>query len=487
MNFRIGAALVAALALGLMACPRPPPKDDGGTSDFDAGNPPPIDACSGGCAVNQVCDTQRRTCVDACGGCDAGTCTKVGPNQYQCIIPAVTCQGQVCDPGQVACLGGGCACLAAANSAQDTCGPQGKWCVDRACANPKELEQCLPGGAPCPTGQICSPVFGADTFVCVIDCNFGGCPRGELCGNLDPDIACLPSGLFNGQECIQNVPDGDGGWVMEDGGVKHITVAVSNTCLLKDGNGNITDTLGKGHGNCTYAMFKFYDNGNYPFSTCRPPGQALEGQPCSLNWASSATATQCSTGLECMITDGDQGVCMRTCNANPARPGFTPQPACGTGEACVNMYRYTDPNDNAVVGVCAKTCDVFDSAKNTCANIGARPASCVPSTADGQLVLSLDGKGICLPQQSNVAGAGQPCDQLDPFRGAACGSAQLCAAPTLADPAQCLEVCDTTCTPPADGGSAPTRCATQPAATCASGKTCHRVTSTTGARVGFCE
>lgn len=79
---------ISALALVLTACPiKPTP--DANNVDLDGGNPPPRDACSGGCSTNQVCDTARRTCVDACGGCDAGTCVKVSEGVFQCRTQAV--------------------------------------------------------------------------------------------------------------------------------------------------------------------------------------------------------------------------------------------------------------------------------------------------------------------------------------------------------------------------------------------------------------
>ena len=112
-------------------------------------------------------------------------------------------------------------------------------------------------------------------------------------------------------------------------------------------------------------------------------------------------------------------------------------------------------------------------------------ASCVPTLATGELVVSLDGKGICMPQRASVAAPGATCSDTDPFHGAACGSAQLCSTGgDINATATCTQVCDTSCDL-ADGGVAAS-CATRPNALCTGGKTCHRVNSTTGARVGFC-
>jgi hypothetical protein len=132
-----------------------------------------------------------------------------------------------------------------------------------------------------------------------------------------------------------------------------------------------------------------------------------------------------------------------------------------------------------------KKCNVFDGAKNTCAAVGTSAASCVPTEASGEIVVSNTGDGICIPQRSTIAAAGEECAETDSFRGAACSGAQICTSLSADENARCTEVCDLDCNP-ADGGTGPTRCATQPNARCAGGKSCRRVTSTSGARVGFC-
>jgi hypothetical protein len=312
----------------------------------------------------------------------------------------------------------------------------------------------------------------------------GDCQRGEMCSN----VGCLPQGLFSNQECNQTKPAADGGFERDDAGLPlRLTVTVGNTCLLKDSMGVPSEPEGKGTGNCTYAVFQFWSDGVYPFDTCRPPGNATEGQPCRDDYATGGLATQCSTGLQCAKTKGgDEGVCLRMCNAEPPALGYPPEPACGAAEACVNMLRYTDPNTNAVLGACMKKCNVFDATRNTCANVGTTPSSCVPTEASGELVVSTNGDGICVPQRPSAAGTtvGQQCAETDAFRGAACGSAQLCTSLNADTAATCTAVCDLECNP-TDGGTGPTRCATEPAAHCASGS-CKRVTSTSGARVGFC-
>lgn len=479
-----GIAVVGLITLALTACPRLPGGTDGGDDEFDAGNPDPRPACSGGCADNQVCDTARRTCVTGCrGGCDGGSCVKSGAS-FACVPPVTSCGDHMCESGQVACLGGQCSCLAAANSSSDTCAPQGKWCNGGACTSPKSLEQCLVGGPACPVGYACTDLFGPDRPVCTKQCTaVAQCNVGEFCFRQ----GCLPSSLTSGQECSQQAFLADGGFdIGTDGGIRRITVPAGNTCLLKDESGNISNDQGKGAGNCSYTFLKFVEDGILPIATCKPPGSANEGEACKLDQSRNAKATQCGTGLHCIATkSADEGVCLRMCNANPPKFGITPEPACKADETCVNQFRYTDPSDNAVLGVCMKSCNVFDPMKSTCAKVGTTNTSCVPTTGNGSLLVTTTGAGLCVPQQATVAVAGANCNEVDPLRGAACGSGQVCTSRTLDARATCVQACDVRCSPN-DGGTGPSRCDTEPNGRCASG-TCKQISSTSGAIVGFCQ
>ena len=496
MNFRVLAVIgVTSMLLG---CPMPNPSSDGGkdsgATEIDAGNPMPIDACSGGCGANQLCDTSTKTCRDACGGCDAGVCVKVMAGVFQCRPTAVTCNNNLCEPGQVACIGGACSCLASATAGQDSCGSVGKWCNGTNCVSPKKLEECRVGDmeSACPTGFACKSVFGSLPPICTKDCMGNNeCDRGELCSG----VGCLPQGLFSGQDCQQLIALDGGGFKRDnDGGFARLTLPASNTCLLKDENGAIvgdstagTNGSGKGVGNCTYAIARLHEFGVLPLETCNPPGSATLGQTCKHDQSAGSVATQCSTGLECAYTtNATEGKCLKMCNANPPRLGFNSKPECSTDESCINLYRYTDPSNNSVLGVCMKSCNVFDATKNTCAPVGASPTSCVPTTAEGDLIVTTNGAGVCVPQQTSIKQPGETCTTVDPFKGAECGNAQLCATASADALATCTPVCDVTCNPQADGGTPPARCATQPSAQCAGGKTCKKVTSTASARVGFC-
>ncbi|MBE2254242.1 MAG: hypothetical protein IAE78_32230 [Myxococcus sp.] len=482
-------------------------------------NPDRIDACAGGCADNQICDADGglrgtpRTCVDGCGGCDAGQCRRnTSTGAFSCVVPVNTCNGAACAGGQQACVGNQCSCLVSARSTQDTCQSESQWCRGKDCTNPRRYEQCTPGSAAaCPTGEACVPLFGTggEIAICLKDCNAGAnlCDVGEQCygpiSTFPSSKICFPDGLLN--DCSQNIPqDGgfddagaplptDGGFTqLSDGGFILKTVPVGNTCLTRSAAGVITDNPGAGRGNCTYAAFKVWRFGFFPIDTCLPPGTAAVGERCTRDFTAGTQATRCGTGLECAYTGGandagvDEGVCLKSCNANPGKPGFVSQPACGAGEACVNLYRYTDPNDNAVLGVCMKECNVFNPTTASCAPLSGNPTSCVPASADGSLSLTLNGAGICVPQQRQVANLGERCSGTDVFRGASCGNGQVCSTTSFTDPPACTAVCDLSCVPPA-GGTAPARCMTQPNATCAGGKTCRRASSTTGATVGYCQ
>jgi hypothetical protein len=498
MNLRPSAFFACTLAFVLTACPTPAPNTDGGAGGGnDSGNPMPEETCSGGCGPNQVCDAKpqadggpaRRVCVEACaanGGtpCTGGKiCAKGADGKFSCQATVTQCNGNTCEPGQVACIGSACSCLPTNRAAKDSCSVEGKWCVGSACVPPKALQNCVPGtGAACPTGQLCSPVFCSSAkraagtcdpgeYVCSKQCGMlgGVCDRGDLCFGSD---GCLPSTFAQDQECMQLI-------TLADGGSQRLTVPVSNKCLLKDTNGNPTEPSPTG--NCTYQMLGFYDQGNVPFATCRPPGTAALGATCKQDYAPSAIATSCNSGMECALTrGGDQGVCLKMCNAAPTYPGFSPTPACDQDESCTNIYRLTDMN--AVLGVCMKKCNVFDPVKSVCSPVGSAPASCVPTPADGKAAISTDGSGVCVPQQQTLAQVGMPCATQDSFKGATCASGQVCAALNLNEAPVCNEVCDTDC----GNATPPARCATEPHANCAAGKKCTKVTSTSGATLGFC-
>ena len=488
--------LAVSTSLGLFlvttaGCPSPS-GPDASVWSFDAGNPSPRDACSGGCAENQRCDTVRHECVDGCGGCDGAVCVKAADGTFSCQPHAARCGETSCEAGQIACVGGACACVSALNGAGDSCGPQGKWCDGTRCVGPTRYEQCVPRSttASCPSGYLCDRVFSGEEALCVRDCSLADtlCERGERCLRLSSGYGCLPLGLFVNQDCTQNIVLPDGGLLANDAGVlRHVTVPVSNTCLVKDVTAAVIDEPGVGNGNCTYAIFKYWARGVAPYRTCRPGGSAKEGDICRVDYSMGSVATQCGPGLECMrARNEDQGICFRMCNANPPSGAGTSEPSCEAGEACVNLYRYSDPNNNAVVGVCLKTCNVFDAGPGGCPLVGGHiPTSCVPTSPAGDGLLTVSGEALCVPQHPDAVGPHAACAPADPFRGAACGSAQLCHAIDPTEPPTCLPVCDLDCDP-VDGGAGPQRCASEPSGRCEGGTSCHRVSSSPSARVGFC-
>lgn len=476
---------LTTLAVVLLAgCPNPVPTPDGGE---DSGiNVDPKDACSGGCAVNQVCDTAARICRDACGGCDGGICQKTGTT-FECITPAVTCNGTTCGAGEIACLGGVCSCLGPARGTFDSCFGNvltpggGSLCSGgTACLAPKKFQQCKVDGEPCAAGLSCNPVFGDTQAVCTKTCvNDTACDRGEICSG----DGCLPSGLFNGLECAIQV---DGGFT--DAGVAILlaqTQTVGSRCQQKTGMGAFNET--EPTGTCVYSFFYFADQGPYPFTTCRPPGGVIENGECQTDaMGLTQQALACSTALECAGFRGaNKGLCLKTCNAlSPSMTYPSPQPACGATEACVNLYRREDiGHDGALLGVCTKKCNVFDTMSNQCPMYGAVPSVCVPTNPDGRVIVSTDGSGVCVPQRETIAQLGAPCADSDPFKGATCGAGQVCAPGSATSAAVCTQVCDTSCAV----ANPPARCASEPNANCPSGKTCKTVTATTGARVGYCQ
>jgi hypothetical protein len=485
MNLRIGAVLLTFLAL-VTGCSAAKTNPDANDVEFDAGNPTPKDACSGGCASNQICDTQRKVCVDACGGCDAGTCVKVMDGVFECRKTAVTCDTNVCAEGQVACLGGACSCLAGSQAGQDSCRSVNKWCSGTTCKASGKLQQCRGAGATaCQPGLSCVS-FGGDLAFCLAACSKpGGCDQGEYC---EQKTFCVPNGMLRNHKCLQNEVLEDGGLALDDAGVMiEKTVSAGNTCLVMETDGGVIEPRGKGTGNCVYTSLHMWDQGLYTVFSCRPSGTAQEGAACKLDYSTTASATQCGAGLECApVRGGVDGVCMRTCNAAPpVLEGHVQQPACGEKEACVNVYRMTDRDRNSVLGVCMKSCNIFDSATSACSDVGAAPANCIPARPLGDLPLSTDGAGVCIPQQKAIAAKGATCPDSDPFHGATCGVGQICATQSGDDVNRCTALCDLSCSP-SDGGAVPARCATQANAKCSDGKTCKQVVSNSGARIGFC-
>jgi|CXWL01.1.fsa_nt_gi hypothetical protein len=490
MNFRTSSALLAcAASLLLLACP-PPAKNDGGIDeDYDGSVPVSDGGCTGGCTGNKVCDAVKRVCVDPCGGCaNGGVCQKNAMGAWQCVTPVITCNGALCGEGEIACVAGECGCLGPARASKDSCVAFGKVCVSTKCVNPGPFEACNPASiatSPCPQNHSCKTIFGDEgeedaVALCTPNCDpmaaTNTCERGMLCH----ELGCLPTGLFNGRGCAIQVMA-----TLADGGMafQERAVPASNVCLLRDGNGTFSESTPSG--NCAYSFFRLPDTERYTISNCRQPGTATEGQRCKRDFRTAAVATQCGLGLDCFISKGDEGVCLRMCNAVPnLLGGPTPQPACGAGEVCTNVFRVDDDNNNAVEGMCLKGCDVFDAAKNTCAAVGSTAASCVPTGSDGHTLSSPDGKGICIPQQATIAAVGAECPPTDPYLGAVCGNSQLCLSTSSTAKPVCVEACDYECN--ASDAGVPSRCATEAHARCTGGKTCTRVSSPGSARMGVC-
>lgn len=480
MNFRTSPVFLAcAASLLLLACPTPSTKDGGPVEEYDGSVPGPDGGCTGGCTGNKVCDAVKRVCVDPCGGCSSGgVCQKNGSGAWECVTPTTTCNGDVCGEGEIACVNGACGCLGPSRASEDSCVPFGKVCIQGKCANPGRYQVCDPAKistSPCPANHSCKTVFGSEgdpdsTALCTPNCDPMGantCDRGTLCHTL----GCLPSGLFSGLGCAIQVMD-----TLPDGGTGLVERAVpaSNACLMREtGMGTFTESTPSG--SCTYSFFRTKEDERYPISSCRQAGTATEGQRCKTDYRNTAVATQCAVGLDCFIHKGDEGVCLRMCNAVPPVGGHVPMPACNSDEVCANVFRVQDSANNAVEGLCMKKCDVFDPAKKSCADVGTVHASCVPTGADGFTSASPDGKAVCIPQMATIAGLGAECVSTDPYLGAACGNGQLCSASNSTTKPVCLEVCDLEC---GDGGAC---------ARCSGGKTCTRVTSTSGARMGLCK
>jgi hypothetical protein len=304
--------------------------------------------------------------------------------------------------------------------------------------------------------------------------NSASCNRDELCGG----DHCYPKMFFRGDACAVRVPDGG---TFFDGGPRLADVPVANPCLVANDFSQAGDPVyepGAPSGNCGYTVLRLKDRELY-YTNCIPAGTAALYATCTRDRSPATAALQCGVGLECSLTAAETGVCLKVCNAADPRLGMTPTPACDPDEACVNLYR--QESVNSVLGVCMKTCNVFSADAGTCAPYGAQASSCVPASADGRQAVTSDGSGLCVPQRASVAAAGQPCANTDPLKGASCASGLSCV-PSESGVPICTEPCDLACA----GDNPPSRCASEPHATCPGGKTCTAASSTNGAILGFC-
>ena len=163
------------------------------------------DPCAGArCPIGTVCETEARTCVDACAeveceegeGCDTGecvpeTCRHTGcPEGQICFADECRddpCVAVECGEGEF-CREGDCveACIGVA------CG-EGARCEDGACVDD-------PCGGRCLFGQICDEGDG----VCVLDpCLSVYCPPGMACtdGECRADAPCVGIDCPAGSTC----------------------------------------------------------------------------------------------------------------------------------------------------------------------------------------------------------------------------------------------------------------------------------------------
>ena len=481
MTLRLVATLGALCVLCSACPPAVAPADAGSVDGGDGGTL--AGGCTGGCGPNQICDLKRHICVDPCGGCAAGSCVKSDAGQYQCEVPVTACSGAVCATGQVACVFGGCSCLPFTSASEDSCAAAGRIChaayngathLGGSCDGPRRYEQCktkeCEGGlcAPCPSGQTCTSGLFGDTSICAKQCPNGtsDCDRDERC-EMQGHV-CYPKSVFIAPDC-ERVTPWDGG-AAGDGGPARVAVGPGERCTALAEDGSPTEPAPTG--NCSYSLFQLASQ-LFPIANCRPPGTAGLNETCRRDFSATTVATQCGSGLECVVGRGNEGLCRPLCNAAAANG----RDVCGPDEACVNFYRRT--TGAAAVGACLKRCDVFAADGGaSCAAYGATVSSCVPVPSSGLQPVSLDGVGLCLPQRAVVSGAGQGCAEVDSFLGASCASGLICSAGERA-PA-CERPCDLGC----EASPAAARCASEANARCPEGKHCAVITS--GASLGFC-
>ena len=507
MNARI-AAVIGALSLALAACPGP--TDPGGVDAGTDASVPNPGGCTGGCGPDQKCDEAQRKCVDMCdNACGAGmTCVELSEDNWGCSTPLPTeCAGVTCGAGQTACIADTCSCMPFTETSIDTCASVGRVCraswnsgtqTGGLCENPDLYERCIPRGScpegqdcgTCGTGRQCAPVFlGAGAGICVRSCGgvLGGggeCGPDELCSQQ----GCLPRSVFLPQrpegmgegsyDCQIAVPAADGGFEqLPDGGMLLAKANVTHPCLkiADDGTAAAGEDPANPSGTCAQVLLRDQDQ-LIPISYCRTNGTVPEFGTCKTTPIHTKSAEVCSAGLECVATGiGDDGVCMRMCNAVPNGGG----PTCQSAEACVNLYGLS--SSQAILGTCMTECNVFSKDANYgCGTYGAMGSACVPTTPEQSEQISPNGDGVCVPVTAATATEGQPCSDNDVVGGAACTSGLICT--RTGQTSTCVKPCDLEC----DGTDEPARCATEANAKCGAGKTCSRVSDRTGAFLGVC-
>ncbi len=508
MHIRI-AALCGALLLVLTACPDDPtPQPDGG--DLDAGIIPPPGGCTGGCGPHQICDEELRRCVSACQP-DCGPdeiCVEQG-GAHVCEQKVTSCGGNTCGEGQAACVGDACTCLTFEEVAVDTCFAQGRLCsqpfnpvtlTGGSCEAPRVHQACnLDCTGPecaCENGGECYDLVGIPTCWRRCSDDIGGptCHPEEICAALTQTRSvCFPKSVFTvtgtppagvlrppGRQCY--VPAS----VLPDGGVVDWDrTAASDPCVITNSSNDIIEAdVANPTGTCSWLILQG-PSGREVLTYCRNPGSIPEGGACPAGAFPSSIANSCAAGLECVPQGRDgQGVCAQICNARPTASGGPGSPGCDEGEACVNVHRMDDPAK--VPGACMQTCDVFSTTHSAqdnygCADLGGVATACVPTGPLGNLRVTPNGEGLCLPRMPTVASVGQPCAETDAFRGAACDSGLVCLQVDGASIPTCQQPCDLECA----SATPPARCATQANATCSGTQTCTAV-GTASARLGFC-
>ncbi|MGQ0507863.1 MAG: hypothetical protein ACT4TC_21385, partial [Myxococcaceae bacterium] len=365
--------LSCVACLFLLACPGTPSGNDGGQNE-DSGT---SGGCTEQCLPSEVCDSATHSCVSRCGVCDAGICLEGTGGTFSCQVPVTSCNGMTCGAGQNSCVAGKCSCAPGLRGGRDSCADLGRVChgvynaatqSGGTCDAPALYEDCSPNGPACTGGLACTNVGGG--FLCLKTCTSDAlCNTDEFCytqAGLGGDNRCYPPGLF-GYSC-QAVSSGG-----------NVSVAAPNPCARWTAFPNTTETAN--NSTCTYAVINSA-SGKAVTNVCRPPGAVALNGACQADYSRSASATQCAAGLECVLTRGTEGICMQVCNAAAPAPGFTPQPACGAGQSCVNLFRQMGVN--SVLGVCMQSCNVFTAATNSgCNAYGSTPSSCVPASASG--------------------------------------------------------------------------------------------------------
>ena len=325
--------------------------------------PPPFSACGQSC-VNTSTDSKH------CGACNSACTSSQVCNQGICQAKPECLKNTDCPSGRSCvnqkCVAQGC------NSSLDCPGTQLCNFSTRTCYDPS---QGCNTDADCPGAQICNTSNGRCTTRCLSDAD---CPGAQICNTSNGKCTSSQTGKKVGEECGQQVGNcatglqcvGTSLWgkfycftdcktnpnACPTGTTCIAASSTISVCAKEASKGDACDYAGSAQALCKSNQkpplycsprtkkcieFKLLQVGDTCGSTSTDPIGICDTDKnltCSNNKCvavktvgkydpcGGSTASQCSTGLECVNTSNNSGHCFTQCTVS--------SPSCATGETC---------------------------------------------------------------------------------------------------------------------------------------------------------